>query len=391
MSDDENEEVADLSNPDVTTKYQAAAGIVNKALELVLKNCLPDKDIYEICELGDKYINEECGKLYNKREKGKDGKEGRKIEKGVASPTCISCNELAGHFSPLKGESQTLKAGDIAKIDMACHIDGYIAAVGHTVIVGDGEVTEGKADVIHAAWTAAEAALRLVTVGTGSKKIIPVFQKCADAFKVQPITGVMSHQMKRHIIHGNKVIPIKENVEEKTEEFEVETNEVYCIDVMMSTGEGKGRETELRSTVFKRAVETSYQLKTQKARQFIGEVNRRFPTLPFSLRAFEDEQMARVGVSEAKRHELLHEYPVLREREGEIIAQFKFTVLILPGGTKKVTGLPLGDLATRAKTTKAVEDEELKALLAQSANPKKAKKKKKEDKGGYADGGEKEG
>merc|ERR1719316_1288351 len=255
---------------------------------------------------------------------------------------------------------------------MACHIDGYIAAVGHTIIVGGGDVTETKADVIQACWTAAEAALRLMTVGTSSKKIIPVFQKCADEFKVQPIQGVMSHQMKRHIIHGNKVLPIKENVEEKVEEFEIETNEVYCIDVMMSTGEGKGRETELRSTVFKRAVETSYQLKTQKARQFIGEVNRRFPTLPFSLRAFEDEQMARVGVSEAKRHELLHEYPVLREREGETIAQFKFTVLILPGGTKKVTGLPLGDLAKTAQTSKTVEDEELKALLAQSANPKKA-------------------
>merc|ERR1719262_965714 len=208
----------------------------------------------------------------------------------------------------------------------------------------------------------------------------PIFQKCADQFKCQPIQGVMSHQMKRHIIHGNKVIPIKENLEEKVEENEFELNEVYCVDVMMSTGEGKGRATELRNTVFKRAVETNYVLKTQKARQFISEVNKRFPTLPFTLRAFEDEQMARVGVSEAKRHELLHEYPVLREREGETIAQFKFTVLLLPGGTKRITGLPIGDLATRAQTTKTVEDEELKALLATSANPKKAKKKKKDDK-----------
>eukprot|EP00971_Amphidinium_carterae_P097946 1938026-Amphidinium_carterae.1 len=33
----------------------------------------------------------------------------------------------------------------------------------------------------------------------------------------------------------------------------------------------------------------------------------------------------------AKRHELLHEYPVLKEREGQFVAQFKFTVLLLPG------------------------------------------------------------
>merc|ERR1712032_337057 len=75
---------------------------------------------------------------------------------------------------------------------------------------------------------------------------------------------------------------------EKFEEFEFEMNEVYCIDVVMSTGDGKGKETELRNTVYKRAVETNYGLKTQKARQFISEVNRRFPALPFTLRAIED-------------------------------------------------------------------------------------------------------
>merc|ERR1711967_206839 len=122
---------------------------------------------------------------------------------------------------------------------------------------------------------------------------------------------------------------------------------VYCVDIVMSTGEGKGKETELRSTVYKRAVETAYNLKTQKARQFISEVNRRFPALPFTLRAIEDEQVARVGVAEAKRHELLEEYPVLKEREKEFVAQFKFTVLLLPGGTKRITGLPLGKLETQ--------------------------------------------
>merc|ERR1712060_845462 len=146
--------------------------------------------------------------------------------------------------------------------------------------------------------------------------------------------------------------------------FEFELNEVYCIDVLMSTGEGKGKEAELRHTVYKRQVDANYILKTQKARQFISEVNKRFPALPFSLRAIEDEQVARVGVSEAKRHELLDEYPVLKEKEREVVAQFKFTVLLLPGGTKKITGLPLGKLEKQVKSQCAVQDEELKKLLA---------------------------
>merc|ERR1712190_290432 len=150
-----------------------------------------------------------------------------------------------------------------------------------------------------------------------------------------------------------------ESLEEKNETFEFEQNEVYCIDVVMSTGEGKGREAELRSTVFKRAVETTYLLKTQKARQFISEVNRRFPALPFTLRAIEDEQVARVGASEARRHELLEEYPVLHEKLGEVVAQFKFTVLLLPGGTKKITGLPLGNMEKQLVSTHSVQNEDM--------------------------------
>jgi methionine aminopeptidase len=30
---------------------------------------------------------------------------GKKIEKGIAFPTCISVNEILGHFSPLKGDA----------------------------------------------------------------------------------------------------------------------------------------------------------------------------------------------------------------------------------------------------------------------------------------------
>jgi len=305
----------------------------------------------------------------------------------VAFPTCVSVNELLGHFSPLKGESRTLKAGDVAKIDLACHIDGFIAAAAHTIVVGTEQVEDRRADVIRAAWNGAEAAVRLVQVGNTNTAVTEAFGKIASEFNCKPVQGVLSHQLKKHVIDGNRVIIGAETQEEKVDEFEFELNEVYCIDVVMSTGEGKGREAELRHTVYKRAVENTYNLKTQKARQFISEVGRRFPALPFSLRAIEDEQVARIGVSEAKRHELLEEYPVLKERDKEFVAQFKFTVLLLPGGTKRITGLPLGNLDTQLVSACSVQDEGLKKLLASSSNPKKQKKKKKEGKPDAADEG----
>ena len=48
---------------------------------------------------------------------------------------------------------------------MGCHIDGFIAVVAHTHVLQEGPVTGRQADVIAAAVTAAEVALRLVRPG----------------------------------------------------------------------------------------------------------------------------------------------------------------------------------------------------------------------------------
>merc|ERR1711920_230067 len=223
------------------------------------------------------------------------------------------------------------------------------------VVVGEEVVDDRRADVVMAAHLASEAALRLVQVGNSNMQVTDAFAKIAADFNCKPMGGVLSHQVKKHVIDGNRAIVGAPAEGEKFEEFEFEMNEVYCLDVVMSTGEGKPKESDFKCTVYKRAVEKTYNLKTQKARQFISEVNRRFPALPFSLRQIEDEQVARVGVSEAKRHELLDEYPVLKEKDRETVAQYKFTALLLPGGTKRITGLPLGALESQLVPANSIE------------------------------------
>lgn len=58
-----------------------------------------------------------------------------------------------------------LKEGDMAKIDLGAHIDGFIAVVAHTVVVGVDKVTGRQADALLAAHLASEAALRLAKPG----------------------------------------------------------------------------------------------------------------------------------------------------------------------------------------------------------------------------------
>merc|ERR1711976_83464 len=121
--------------------------------------------------------------------------------------------------------------------------------------------------------------------------------------------------------------------------------------------------------------DVTYNLKMKLSRQFFSEVDKKFNTMPFTLRALEDEKKARMGVVECVKHDLVEPFNVLWEKEGEFVAQFKFTVLLMPNGPMRITSGPYDPEVY--KTDFSIEDEDLKNLLAQSASRKTAKKKKK--------------
>ena len=61
-----------------------------------------------------------------------------------------------------------LKDGDVVKLDLGVHVDGYIAVVAHTVILSEAKKSRA-ADALLAAHYCAEAALRLVKPGNEVK------------------------------------------------------------------------------------------------------------------------------------------------------------------------------------------------------------------------------
>ncbi|KAJ8503689.1 hypothetical protein OPV22_004575 [Ensete ventricosum] len=378
MSDDEarEEKELDLTSPDVVTKYKSAAEIVNKALQLVLSKCKPKAKIVDLCEHGDAFIREQAGNIYKNVK--------RKIERGVAFPTCISVNNTVCHFSPLASDDAVLEENDIVKIDMGCHIDGFIAVVGHTHVIQEGPVSGRTADVISAANTAAEVALRLVRPGKKNKDVSEAIQKVAAAYDCKIVEGVLSHQLKQFVIDGNKVILSVTNPETRVDEFEFEENEVYAIDVVTSTGEGKPKLLdEKQTTIYKRAVDKNYHLKMKSSRFIFSEISQKFPIMPFSARALE-EKRARLGLVECVNHDLLQPYPVLHEKPGDLVAHIKFTVLLMPNGSDRITSHPLQQLLP----SKMIDDNaEIKAWLALGTKTKKkgGGKKKKGKKGDAPD------
>eukprot|EP01116_Phalansterium_solitarium_P002001 TRINITY_DN11860_c1_g1_i1.p1 TRINITY_DN11860_c1_g1~~TRINITY_DN11860_c1_g1_i1.p1 ORF type:complete len:406 (+),score=147.45 TRINITY_DN11860_c1_g1_i1:49-1218(+) len=367
IEDDETNEGGELT-PKIIDAYKSAAAIANNVLATVVAAVTPGKKIVDLCALGDKLITDQTGAVYNKE----------KVEKGIAFPTCVSVNNCAGHFSPLLNDTTVIAEGDLVKVDLGVHIDGYVSVIAHTLVASSAPpsapTTGRKADVICAAHYAAECVHRLIKPGKKNTEVTDVIQKVADAYKTQPVEGVLSHQTKRFVIDGNNVILNKVALEQKVDEFEFEENQVYGVDVVVSSGDGKVRELEARTTVYKRAVEAQYQLKTKAARQVLNEVNAKFPTFPFSLRGLEDEKQARLGIVECVRHDLMHPYPTLFEKPGEFVAQFKYTVLVLPSSTLRLNAHPLPFVASDYK----IEDPAILAILAQGTKrSKKSKSKKK--------------
>uniref|UniRef100_A0A8C3VZE9 Peptidase M24 domain-containing protein n=1 Tax=Catagonus wagneri TaxID=51154 RepID=A0A8C3VZE9_9CETA len=288
-------------------------------------------------------------------------KKEKEMKKVIAFPTSISVNICVCQFPLKRDQDYILKEGDLVKIDFGVHVDGFIANVAHTFVVDVALGTQGtgqKADVIKAAHLCAEA----------NTQMTEAWNKVTHSFNCTPREGMLSHQLKQHVIDGEKktLSRIPQTCRRRTmkkAEFE-EVHEVYAVDILVSSGEGKAKDARQRAAVYKRDPSKQYGLKMKNSSEFFSEVERHFDAMPFTLRAFENEKKACIGVVECK--------------EGEFVAQFKFTVLLMPNGPMQITSGPFEpDLC---KSELEVQDAELKALLYSSASRKAQKKKKKKKK-----------
>ena len=133
------------------------------ALEFAITKCVNGADISTVCGEVDAFIVDELAKTFS-------NKKSKKLERGIAFPTCISVNQICGHYSPCPDDSSSLKTEDLVKIELGAHIDGYAANAGHTIVVGN--KAKGKqADVILAAYDAFLAATRTIKAGSTNQEV----------------------------------------------------------------------------------------------------------------------------------------------------------------------------------------------------------------------------
>ena len=385
-------------DPRAFSYLQDAGRIADDALQAIIKKMIPGANLYELCTQSDAFILDKLSKIYTKK----------KFIKGLAFPTCISINEVCGNYSaPAEitddpHEKKSLSEGDVAKIDLGVQIHGFAAVAAHTVVVSskpDEKVTGAKAEVILAAYNSLQAALRMMKVKSATNNdVTKAIESICKDYGVNPIEGVLSHRMKRDIIDGMECIINKNTFEQKVDDRQFEHGDVFGLDIIVSTGEGKPKETGIKTNVYKRALETTYKLRTDSGRRLLSVVENNFYSFPFTFNVFDKEEniklktpisnlktTMKLGLNECTKYELLHGYPVLSEKKGDIVAQFKYTIAVREEGPVVICGLPLD--VNKFTTDKKVTDENIVKALSSNLddylpNYKKSikvEKKKKKD------------
>jgi curved DNA binding protein len=383
-----------LNNPDTLTKYKTAAQISEKVLAAVSQLCVPGAKIVEICQQGDKLIEEEVSKVYR----------GKKVTKGFSHPTTVSPASYVTPYTPLTTDEAEaaieIKAGEPVKIQLGAQIDGFGSIVCDTVFAqekADEPVTGRSADLALANYYANEVLLRLMVPpgllvqGTDEEKakaaaqkpptqskITSLLEKVTQAYDVTLVESTTSWLFARNEIEGEKKIVLAPGEGSKGEGFP-EVGEVWGVEMGVSLGSGKVKALGQRSTLHRRTNQT-YGLKRPTSRKILNEVQKKFGTFPFSLRQLEDERDAKSGVVECVRGNVFRQYELVGDKDGAPVARLLTTIAITKNGITKLGSAAPLDLS-KYQTDKKIEDEEILKILEQplsrNTGAKKNKKKKK--------------
>ncbi|KAJ2720943.1 hypothetical protein GGI07_004293 [Coemansia sp. Benny D115] len=319
---------------EANAKYRSASAITGQVLQSLTKVAVPGMSVAAICSYGDSLINAYCRSVYRKEET---------IERGTSFPTSVSVNKVMQNFSPDAADDYVLCEGDVVKIEVGAHIDGYISSAAHTTVATNSPgvtITDRRADVISAAYYASEVAARMIRPGQTARNVVKALGLVAAGFQCTVAQEAFTSQIDRFVVSGKNTFANRLNPDILTPDLTFETGEIYTIDCMLSSGNGLARESDFRPTIYQRDVNQQYPLKLRMSRSLLSEIDKRFSVFPFLMRdVVGDNSALKGGVNECVKSRLIVPFavPVEKLNGPNTVAQFKITVMCNYTGPIRLT------------------------------------------------------
>lgn len=239
-----------------------------------------------------------------------------------AFPVNIAIDSQAAHYTPVENDTLVFKRGDLVKIDVGAHVDGYIGDAAVTIEIGTSKWTR----MIEASRQALDRAISMVIPGTEISQIGVAVSEEIKAMGYLPISNLTGHNLKKYELHAGKSIP---NVPDSGSGV-IEIGDHIAIEPFATNGAGEvvnGKPSNIYIFAGKRKMSDS---KQQGLSDFISE---NFSTLPFASRwCTVCEDYDSKTFSRLVKRGVLHSYPILTDRKGGLVTQAEKSVYVTESG-----------------------------------------------------------
>lgn len=295
------------TSKDDLSKFRQAGRITARARDFGLSLIKAGVTVLEVCEA----VEEEI----------------RRMGGEPAFPAQISLNNVAAHFCPAPKDPLVFCKGDVAKLDVGAHVDGYVGDTAASVTVG------GKSLLEEASREALAAALKVIAPGVAVGEVGRVIQSIIVDMGFRPVSNLSGHAVGIYQVHGEPQIP---NVAERSR-VRFTKGQVLAVEPFATTGKGIVKERGLPEIFSVRG-----RLKMKKGtNEEVLKAVAAYNGLPFARRNLAD-RFPRDAVDQTLKVLLkkgvLHAYPPLAEEEGTLISQAEHTVYI--GDEMEILTLP---------------------------------------------------
>ncbi len=255
------------------------------------------------------------------------------LEGHWAFPVNVSINNIAAHYtSPIKDDGLTINEGDIVKVDLGVHIDGFIVDTAFSVSFSDDPLLE---NIIQATEVALEAAKNMAKPEVNTRVIGKKIESIVKGFGYNPIKELGGHQIERWTVHGKKQLPELGSQGGDT----MQEGDVFAVEIFASTGEGTIHNTNSSYIYEVNPYAGRVPLRRKTSKQILGHINKNYKTLPFAERWLAKEFRIGVafGLQELIQQGKLKVHYVLSEQKGANVSQSEETIMITENGFEQLT------------------------------------------------------
>jgi methionyl aminopeptidase len=243
-----------------------------------------------------------------------------------AFPTNISINDNAAHYTPRSDDRLVFKRGDLVKVDVGAHVDGYIGDTAVTVEVR----TKNWTNLIDASAKALSMAVEVVGEGLPVSSIGGTIERAIKSNGFVPVTNLTGHGMGQYNLHAGLTIA---NYDDGNP-TKVNKDMILAIEPFATNGAGEVRNGK-PGNIYR--IFRDREIRDEGAMKHFLQIKENFGSLPFCERwCTALDPKAQSYLKTLVRHGVLFAYPVLSEIKGGMVSQAEHTI-VLNGQRAQIT------------------------------------------------------